>query len=538
MYNTIKSEYSINFSRKAARFAKIYGGNQSMKKFTLRTAIIMIAVIMAFVTAVPFFGATSSTTTTTKTNASTKDVSFEIETDVTKVRTKGIINVTVTMSNNSSKNIQELEFSLSFDSKRILGFTTDYSASINDVTMPNDKSPIVLRQQGDTVKIYNFDPSDSTFAHTPLSAGKNLKITFPMVVSESAELGDILFTVSDAKATDASGNSMSMGGYPNAKVTVVPEGDDATLSNIIVSVNDAPVTLTPEFSPEITSYSVTVSNTIPSIKFNVQCNDDRATFLTEKPNQLEVGNNTFKFIVTAEDKTTTKTYTVLVRRLAAGETTTSSTTTTSTTTTTSSTTESTTTTTTVFIPDTTAPTMPSSTAPVSSEPQKGEETSKVTLNLAGLLGIVAAAIALFLLAFSAGYITHKNAAQPQKYSVDELMAAQEKLEMQNRLAMQQNAGQYPDAMYQQYQPYSNAAQPQGFGANEYTGYDPATVASFEQPSLYPMTAGFDQNAYAGSVEEYNVDAQQDPAAMYGVQDMNAAPAENGMDYNQGDIYYQ
>lgn len=512
-----------------------------MKKFTFRAAVVMIAVVMAFVTAVPFFGATSSTTTTTKTNASTKDVSFEIETDVTKVRPKGIINVTVTMSNNSSKNIQELEFSLSFDSKRILGFTTDYSASINDVTMPNDKSPIVLRQQGDTVKIYNFDPSDSTFAHTPLSAGKNLKITFPMVVSESAELGDILFTVSDAKATDAGGSSMSMGGYPNAKVTVAPEGSDATLSNIIVSVNDAPVTLTPEFSPEITSYSVTVSNTIPSIKFNVQCNDERATFLTEKPNQLEVGNNTFKFVVTAEDKTTTKTYTVLVRRLAAGETTTSSTTTTSTTTTSSTTTETTTTTT--AIPDTTASALPSSAAPVGGEPQKGEESSKVTLNLAGLLGIVAAAIALFLLAFSAGYITHKNASQPQKYSVDELMAAQEKLEMQNRLAMQQNAGQYPDAMYQQYSngvptQYSNVAQPQGFGANEYTGYDPATVASFEQPSLYPMTAGFDQNAYTGGVEEYNVDVQQDPAAMYGAPDMNAAPDANGMDYSQGDIYYQ
>lgn len=511
-----------------------------MKKFTLRTAVIMIAVLMAFVTAVPFFGATSSTTTTTKTNASTKDVSFEIETDVNKVRTKGIINVTVTMRNNSTKNIQELEFSLSFDAKRILGFTTDYSASINDVTMPNDKSPIVLRQQGDTVKIYNFDPSDSTFAHTPLSAGKTLKITFPMVVSESAELGDILFTVSDAKATDANGTSMSMGGYPNAKVTVVPEGNDATLSNIIVSVNDAPVTLTPAFSPEITSYSVTVSNTIPSIKFNVQCNDERATFLTEKPNQLEVGNNTFKFVVTAEDKTTTKTYTVLVRRLAAGETTTSSTTTASTTTSTTTVTTTESTTPPTAIPDTTAPTVPSSTAPVGGEPQKSEESSKVTLNLAGLLGIVAAAIALFLLAFSAGYITHKNASQPQKYSVDELMAAQEKLEMQNRLAMQQN-GQYPaDGMYSQYSnpQYSNGVQPQTFGVSEYAGYDPATVASFEQPTLYPMTAGFDQNAYSGGVEEYNADVQQDPAAMYGMQDMNAAPDANGMDYGQSDVYYQ
>lgn len=501
------------------------------------------AFLMAFIMLVPSVGATSSSTTTTTTRAgtATKDVSFELETDVSKVRTKGIVNVTVIMKNNSSKNIQELEFSLSFDSKRILGFTTDYSASINDVTMPNENSPIVLRQQGDTVKIYNFDPSDSTFAHTPLSAGKTLKITFPMVVSESAELGDILFTVSDAKASDAGGKAMSMGGYPNAKVTVVPEGNDATLSNIVVSVNDAPITLTPEFSPEITSYSVTVSNTIPSIKFNVQCNDDRATFITEKPSQLEVGNNTFKFVVTAEDKTTTKTYTVLVRRLAAGETTTSSTTTstTTTTTTTSTTTKTTTTTTTVFIPDTTTQPAPSSAAPTVNEPQKAEESGKVTLNLAGLLGIVAAAIALFLLAFSAGYITHKNASQPQKYSVDELMAAQEKLDMQNRLIMQQ--GQYPmDTAYQQqYQPYQpSAAQPQGFGANEYSGYDPATVASFEQPSVYPMTAGFDQNAY-GTVEEYNVEPQQDPGAAYGgAQDMSGMPETNGMDYNSGDVYYQ
>ena len=88
---------------------------------------------------------------------------------------------------------------------------------------------------------------------------------------------------------------------------------DATLKNLVVkdAQTQSPLALTPAFSPTITSYIVTATNETTGISITGEANHKRATF-TNIENQLLSGGNTFNIKVTAEDKTTEKTYTVTV----------------------------------------------------------------------------------------------------------------------------------------------------------------------------------------------------------------------------------
>ncbi|MDR2774123.1 MAG: cadherin-like beta sandwich domain-containing protein, partial [Tannerella sp.] len=95
---------------------------------------------------------------------------------------------------------------------------------------------------------------------------------------------------------------------PNA----VELNNDATLSNLTVSAG----TLSPEFNTDITAYIVTVANDVTSVTVIGTANHDSATVngnVTDKP--LDVGDNVVNITVTAEDKTTTKTYTVTIHRI-------------------------------------------------------------------------------------------------------------------------------------------------------------------------------------------------------------------------------
>ncbi len=512
----------------------------NLKRFVLRIAAIMLAFTALFSVFVPSVFATGTT--------ANHAASFKMETDNSAVRAKDIITLTITLTNDSTKDINKLEFALTYDETRILGITPDYTTSINGIAKPNAESPVVLRQQGSTIKVYNYNPSDSTVQPTPLKAGQKLILKFPLVVSETAPAGEISFQISNAVMSDASGAAMTANICPPAKVTIKPVSNDATLSSLVVTVNNAPVNLTPAFSANVTEYTVTVGYSIPSFGIAAACTDSRASYsIVERPanDMLAVGTNTYKYLVTAEDKVTTKTYTLTIKRLAAGETTTAPTSTTTTTTTTSTTTAPTTVTTTAPIttPPTTESTLPtSSVSPdISGSVIPGDEPVKegstVTLNMASLIGIVAAAVALFLLAFSAGYITHKNASQPQKYSVEELMAAQERLEMQNRI----NAP-VSDSMYQSgyaasmnsYQPTYSAAVPAApptYQPDSFNGYQPDISSYTDQTAYYQADEFTPQQDYT----------QQpvDTSGAYGLGSIDYAQPVNGTpsEYGQSDTYY-
>ena len=106
----------------------------------------------------------------------------------------------------------------------------------------------------------------------------------------------------------------------------LPSSDDATLSALSLSSG----TLDPVFASNTTSYTATVASSVSSITVSATRNDSNATlaYLDEDDQvlddadantdgqqvDLDVGDNTIKVEVTAEDTTTTRTYTIVVTR--------------------------------------------------------------------------------------------------------------------------------------------------------------------------------------------------------------------------------
>jgi surface protein len=95
-------------------------------------------------------------------------------------------------------------------------------------------------------------------------------------------------------------------------VTRAPSSD-ATLSNLISSTG----TLTPGFAPATTAYSFTVANAVTTLTLTPTVNEPNATAVVNSGNPitLAVGANAIPVEVTAQDGTTTITYTVTVTRL-------------------------------------------------------------------------------------------------------------------------------------------------------------------------------------------------------------------------------
>ena len=102
---------------------------------------------------------------------------------------------------------------------------------------------------------------------------------------------------------------------------------DTTLSSLVLSSGDDwPIEWTPAFSPGERSYAVSVDNDVASISVAAAASDPRASRLIAPADHdnnvfnghrvpLAVGPNTITVTVTAEDGTTTGTYTTVVTRL-------------------------------------------------------------------------------------------------------------------------------------------------------------------------------------------------------------------------------
>ena len=93
---------------------------------------------------------------------------------------------------------------------------------------------------------------------------------------------------------------------------VTPKSDDNTLSNLTVSAG----TLSPAFSPSVTSYTVTVPNEVSSITVTGTKNHNKASVSGNGTKSLNVGLNTIVITCTAENGSSNP-YTVKVTREAA-----------------------------------------------------------------------------------------------------------------------------------------------------------------------------------------------------------------------------
>jgi hypothetical protein len=88
---------------------------------------------------------------------------------------------------------------------------------------------------------------------------------------------------------------------------------DATLQNILIKNASTQEILT-SFTPETTSYTVQADENVEKISIIGEPNQARAKFTNLENQSLSVGENDFEMLVTAEDKTTTTTYSIKVIR--------------------------------------------------------------------------------------------------------------------------------------------------------------------------------------------------------------------------------
>ncbi|MDL2239659.1 cadherin-like beta sandwich domain-containing protein, partial [Bacteroidales bacterium OttesenSCG-928-L14] len=141
--------------------------------------------------------------------------------------------------------------------------------------------------------------SEITIEGTPKSSGATVSGNGTFTLELDLQSFDIVVTAEDGTTT-------------KTYTVVVKRGlsNDADLLSLIVSHG----TLTPEFNANITSYMVIVESTVSEITITGVANYENATISGNGTFILELGSNSFEIVVTAENGTTTKTYTVVIIR--------------------------------------------------------------------------------------------------------------------------------------------------------------------------------------------------------------------------------
>jgi len=196
--------------------------------------------------------------------------------------------VTIEISGDDLANYTKVEFGLSISG-------TSY-ADINSVASKNGVIDS-FNQSGNT---YSFAKSSGLSAAT---IGTISYKTYPEL-SQNFQITPVeaKFCRSDGACDNATVESGNI-------TYQAPKSSAATLTALSVSQG----ALTPEFNPSVLEYDVVVSDKINSLKLSATASAG-ATKMGTGTKTLVMGKNTFQIVVTAEDGTTTQTYTVNVNR--------------------------------------------------------------------------------------------------------------------------------------------------------------------------------------------------------------------------------
>ena len=116
----------------------------------------------------------------------------------------------------------------------------------------------------------------------------------------------IKVTVKDSTTSSSSSSTSNSNTKPKQEKT---KSKDATLKNLGITPYDFS-----GFRKMTTSYSVTVPDTVKTIKIYAYATDSKAKVTGTGTKKLNNGVNTFSIKVTAEDKKTTKTYTLKITK--------------------------------------------------------------------------------------------------------------------------------------------------------------------------------------------------------------------------------
>lgn len=130
------------------------------------------------------------------------------------------------------------------------------------------------------------------------------------------QAGSTQITVSTQEVYDADEQIVTIDKMGNSTVTVAAE-EGASADAGLKSLKVSPGTLTPEFSGDVTEYSVTVGPDVNKLAVSAEANDMAATVTVSGSSDLQMGDNTVNCVVTAADGQT-KTYVIHVTKTEGG----------------------------------------------------------------------------------------------------------------------------------------------------------------------------------------------------------------------------
>ena len=197
---------------------------------------------------------------------------------------------TVNVVNSTNANLSALTISSGSLSPAFAGTTTDYAANVSFSVASVTVTPTVA------------DPT----ASVTVNGSSNL--TDPISLNVGDNTITVLVTAQDGTTTKS---------Y-TITVTRAAASTNANLSALTISSGS----LSPAFAGDSASYTAAVSNSVTSIVVSATVSDPTASVTVNgspnlsNPINLNVGDNTITVLVTAQDGTTTKTYTITVSRAA------------------------------------------------------------------------------------------------------------------------------------------------------------------------------------------------------------------------------
>ena len=132
--------------------------------------------------------------------------------------------------------------------------------------------------------------------------------------------GTTQITISSWEGYDADGQMLTMEREGTSTITISAGAGAAALSNdaSMQSLQISPGVLEPAFSPDVESYTTSVGLSVEKLTVSALASSDAATVTVEGGSELAEGENTVTCRVTAQDGTTTRTYTILVNKVEGG----------------------------------------------------------------------------------------------------------------------------------------------------------------------------------------------------------------------------
>lgn len=231
-------------------------------------------------------------------------------------------------------NIMENIIEASINKSSVEELTEDEENLISNISCPVCNSQNLLEIIKDfIVKVNQNVPSSiSTLSEITISEGElnpnfsssitNYSVNVEYEV-ESIELnaiatnGEATISGNGEKQLNVGDNSFIIkctaedGSYTDYTININRQkSDDATLSSLEVEGQ----TLSPEFNSNVTNYNVEVLNTVDNVNIIAKANDTNASISGAGNQAVNVGANNFNIVVTAQDGTTNKTYSINITR--------------------------------------------------------------------------------------------------------------------------------------------------------------------------------------------------------------------------------